>query len=270
MLSVANEYDPFDWVHDDGTGEGDGDGGEGEGGGGAAEAEEALALLEQYKELGSPDEILELFKSTKEELAALKAKVGDGDKKTPAKPRPGNLTEEQATAIRQDLLTMFPELNDISKIKEVMSEVAEKTDYLSHKDARAIAKQAGREVTKLMEKSGYDTDGASFIEDVVANRIYSDPKLLMRLNEGDLDVVQEVFADTEKRFLSKHVVRKAKKLSQEEIHALLSGKAGKAVAKEKTAEQLKEEESANPSDRLRKIGKDAFEYYQEVVNALHG
>lgn len=259
---VANEYCDFEWdyIRDDNAAGDAGDGGGAEDAGAGAGGEDVLA---QYKELGSPDEILAVIKKQNDELAALRAKA------TPEKkPTPGNLKPEQAEAIRKDLLEMFPELAEISKIKENLKEVAEVTETVSQKDARKLAKEASKQVEELVVASGYEKDASSFIEDVVANRIYSDPKLYARFVNHDADVVAEVFRGVEKQFLSKHVVR-TKKLSDSQLSDLLSGKAGKTTGKPKEGSTEGSQESSNPTDRLRQLGKEAFEF-METFTASRG
>lgn len=236
----------------------------------SATSEEIASMkeaLEAYKALGNPDDIAALLRDHYEMIETAKlSQIHDNNKPKAAKLPKSKLNADQKEEVRNTIAELFPGVERVGELLNKIDQVISKTNGLETKTVRETAKAASKQVASLIATEGYDAETAGFIEDAVANRIYSSPKLMERLHGGDDDVVQEVFEKINKEFLSKHVVRKARKPKPSDLADLLAGNVGKAGSgKDKSQRTTEDLDKMQPNDRMRAVGEDAFSVYQQIV-----
>lgn len=239
-------------------------------------AVELQAALDEYRELGhTPAEIATKLQEYYSLVAAAKQEQAQGGEKKPA-PKASKLDANKREEIQRELLEMFPGLGQLDDLVKNVQTFVKKTEGLEAKTAAEVAKNASKQVVSLVESRGYDKTGAKFIENAIANEIYSRPSLMKRLHEGDDSVVEEIFDRFDKEFFSKSLNKKPVKPTQADLHRLLSGNQGKTTEKKGSSSDASHAQDGRSSqDRMRETSNKAFDLYNQIASAndalrMHG
>jgi len=225
-------------------------------------------IANQYEALGTPEEIAQALSDYSQLLdavdAAEKAAAAD-TKKGKATSTADPKVEEKRAAIRAELEQLFPAL---AKLEEVFGSIEElKAGQSTSEESRVVAVQekADAHIAAKVAELGYPAEIAPWVASIAASIVYADSNATAKMLKGDMSVVDKAFDVVKKDFLETHVAKPARPKS---ILPLLKGNAGVPSGKQ-TKETLNEEDlkKLHPQERMRKIGEDAFDFYNQVATA---
>ena len=143
--------------------------------------------LKQFKEFGDPKEIrqqLETFKQWKKQVEDYqKQQQMTPDEKTEA---------QRAAAIRKELLKVYPELAEVSTLKEMKAALDEMRSGYSETKAEANMEKASVKFSETLKAAKIDTKYQSKIEEYIFSQMNEEERQEF-LNTGDTAVPERIF-----------------------------------------------------------------------------
>ncbi len=215
----------------------------------AAEAE-----LVPFKELGfTPPELGEILQVTDAMAAHIKKTQDDtATKDAEAKKVPagaGTEEEQETEKLRTSIYKALPGLKELESLPELRKTEAKEREAETVRNRQVRGERAIERLKTVAKKAGYADEHMPYLEVMMTGLVNKDSKLVARFNDGDLEVVNEVFSyytDTlvgpAKRSKSAGAKR-VKDANQEELSSKLKGGSAKSPEGEKPPKTIDEAES---------------------------
>lgn len=222
--------------------------------------------LAQFKQLGmDPVEIVQELKDYRDLVVSIKDEAAKGD--SALKESKSKLSPEKREQIKQELEELFPGISKLADIQQTAERASDASEAASRSHITNLQTQASKLVSKFVDEAGYDVGAAEQIEALVANSVYGNKTSLNKFLQGDLSVVKAAFDELDSSFLSKNLIKPVRS-KKSTLPGLLTGNKGLSVDN-KDNTPLTEEKLAkmSPGDRRAAIGKDAFDYYNQLAAA---
>ena len=155
----------------------------------AAEAE-----LVSFKELGfTAPELGEVLQITDAMAAHIQKQkeLAEGE----SKPAPAALgaEEQEAQKFRESIYKAIPGLKELEGLPKQREDESKVREAETVRQRQVRGDRAKTRLQGLAKKAGYTDEHMPFLEPMMTGLINKDPKLVGRFNDGDLEVVNEVF-----------------------------------------------------------------------------
>lgn len=144
------------------------------------------AQVNQYKELGDAAEMRRI----KEEHAQWKRALEEY--KSQAARTPDEKAEaERAMSIRRELLKVYPELERVNTVSELMKQVEELRSNFSEQTTRATLQQASDAFSEVLKANKIDLKYQGKLEEYIAHQMSDEDKRAFL--SGDFSVAEKIF-----------------------------------------------------------------------------
>jgi len=160
-------------------------------------AEEQVKELAAFKELGfSAPELGEILQVTDAMAAHIKKQQEDAaanDAKPKAPAGAGTEEEQEAEKLRTSIYKAIPALKELEQLPELRRTEAKEKEAETVRQRQVRGERAIERLKTVAKKAGYTDEHLPYLEAMMTGLVNKDPKLIARFNDGDLDVVTEVF-----------------------------------------------------------------------------
>jgi hypothetical protein len=146
------------------------------------------AQASQYKELGDIAELRRIRDEHRQWKQAL-----DEYKAQAARTPDEKAEADRALAIRKELLKVYPELESVNTVKELMKQVEEIRSNLSEQSLRATLSKASETFSEVLKANKIDLKYQGKIEDYIAAQMSDEDKRAML--SGDFSVAEKIFTN---------------------------------------------------------------------------
>jgi len=157
-------------------------------------AEQELA---SFKELGfSAPELGEVLQITDAMAAHIQQQKEQAAKDVETKKVPagaGTEEEQETEKLRTSIYKAIPGLKELEGLPAQRKKEADETEASTIRQRQVRGERAKERLQSLAKKAGYTDEHLPFLEPMMTGLINKDPKLVARFNDGDLEVVGEVF-----------------------------------------------------------------------------
>lgn len=141
-----------------------------------------------WSEFGDPGEVKSRLQKLQEWEKAVEdqrknASMGDDERQA----------KQREVQIRKELLKVYPELADISTLKELREEIAAMKGEVSNAQVEAIATKASSELSGMLSAARIDTKYQGKIEDFLYSQMTTEERA--QFSKGDFSRMKEIFDD---------------------------------------------------------------------------